>query len=84
MIKRLKVILGECAGVDGTSKIIDADTGEEIANVRSISIEAGIDKATVVRLELVGVEVEGEIAAKRVVTSVNAIGNNLYDQYVPV
>lgn len=41
--------------------IIDADTGERIENVRAITIRAEVDDVTRVTIELVGIEVEGEV-----------------------
>ena len=59
-MKRIKVVL------DGVAKpkrgsIVDAETGEAIENVRAITIRAAVGEPTRVTLELIGVEVEGDI-----------------------
>lgn len=65
MLKRIRVDL-KAANVRGSS-VVDADTGVPVSNVRSITIDAGVGRATVVTLELIGVEVEGlvEVEARR-------------------
>ena len=64
MLKRLKIVLQAAVGSDGASKIIDADTGQEIENVRMIHITAGVNEVTVVTLELVGIEIEGDVTGE--------------------
>lgn len=58
MLKRLRVRLTE--GGAG-SEIVDVDSGRAIDGVRTIRIEASVGKATTVHVELIGVEVEGDI-----------------------
>lgn len=58
MLKRLRVRITE-AGIG--SEIVDADAGTPIDGVRSIRIEAGVGRATTVHVELIGVEVVGDI-----------------------
>lgn len=74
-LKRLKIVLGECAGSGMTmSKVVDADTGEEFDNVRAISIRAAVDDVTRVTLELIGVAVEGEVEGVVDVTAIGGAG----------
>ncbi len=58
-MNHLKVVL-KPAGMQGV-EIVDADTGLAIDNVRGIAIRAGVDEATRVTLELIGLEVEGDV-----------------------
>jgi hypothetical protein len=59
-MRRFKVVLTEVVP-DSRCKVIDSDTGEEIEHLRGITIKAAVNEPTVVTLELVGVEVEGDI-----------------------
>lgn len=59
-MKRIKVNLTE-AGKPGRSSVVDADTGDTIENVRAITIRAAVGEPTKVTIELIGIEVEGDI-----------------------
>lgn len=59
-MKRIKVNLSE-GGKVSRSTVVDADTGETIENVRAITIHAAVREPTRVTLELIGIEVEGDV-----------------------
>lgn len=59
-MKRIKVNLSE-GGRLSRSTIVDAETGETIENVRSIAIHATVGELTRVTLELIDIEVSGDI-----------------------
>ena len=60
-MKRIKVMLSETVGRPGRASVVDADTGKPIDNVRAITIRAAVGEATRVTLDLIGIEVEGDI-----------------------
>lgn len=59
-MKRIKVNLLE-GGKPNRNSVVDADTGETIENVRAITIRAEVGALTRVTLEMIGIEVEGDI-----------------------
>lgn len=59
-MKRIKVNLLK-GGKPNPGAVVDAETGEAIENVRAITIRAEVGTPTRVTLELIGIEVEGDI-----------------------
>ena len=59
-MKRIKVNLLE-GGKPNRGAVVDADTGETVENVRAITIHAEVGKPTRVTLDLIGIEVTGDV-----------------------
>lgn len=59
---RLRIKLGRTGNSEG-NEIIDLDTGKSLP-VRSLKIESAVDDVTRVTLDLVGVEVEGDVEGR--------------------